>query len=88
VTDGFTLPPKEVVQLIFIALKNPSLSAGFEPAHDNLYTSENDRMERRRQGLLFRYYPGIQLQETLSIPAPRLSGVPKTKRTVSTLSLA
>jgi hypothetical protein len=80
-----TVPPKEVVQLIFIALKNPSLSAGFEPAHDNLYTSENDRMERRRQRLLLRYYPGIQLQETLSIP---VSGVPKTKRTVSTLSLA
>jgi hypothetical protein len=27
------IPPKEVVLLIFIALKNPSSSAGFEPAN-------------------------------------------------------
>jgi hypothetical protein len=32
VTDGFTSPPKEVVQRI-IALKNQSPSAGFEPAN-------------------------------------------------------
>jgi hypothetical protein len=43
-------PPKEVVLLIFIAHKNPSLSARFEPSnpgfngkHDNHYTTENDR---------------------------------------------
>jgi hypothetical protein len=30
-TDGFTSPPKEVVLRIFIILKNPSSSAGFEP---------------------------------------------------------
>jgi hypothetical protein len=37
---------------IFIALKNPSLSAGFEPAnlgsickHDNYYTAENDKVD-------------------------------------------
>jgi hypothetical protein len=39
---GFTFPPKEVMLWIFIAPKNPSSSAGFEPAnlrysgkHDN-----------------------------------------------------
>jgi hypothetical protein len=31
--DGFTSPLKEGVLRIFIALKNPSLSAGFEPAN-------------------------------------------------------
>jgi hypothetical protein len=48
-TDGFTSPPKEVALRIFIALKNPSLSAGFEPANlglngkdDNHYTTEDD----------------------------------------------
>jgi hypothetical protein len=41
-SDGFTSLPKEIVLMIFIALKNPSSSAGFEPAilgssgkHDN-----------------------------------------------------
>jgi hypothetical protein len=40
--DGFTSPPKEFVLRIFIALKHPSSSAGFEIAnlglngkHDN-----------------------------------------------------
>jgi hypothetical protein len=32
-TDGFTSLPKEVVLRIFITLKNPSSSAGFEPAN-------------------------------------------------------
>jgi hypothetical protein len=32
-TDGFTSPPKEVVLRIFITLKNPSTSAGIEPAY-------------------------------------------------------
>jgi hypothetical protein len=31
-TDGFTAPPKEGVLRIFFALKNPTASAGFEPA--------------------------------------------------------
>jgi hypothetical protein len=42
-------PPNEDVLLIFIALENPSLSAGFESAnlvssgkHDNLHTTKND----------------------------------------------
>jgi hypothetical protein len=30
--DGFPFPQKEVVLRIFIALKIPSLSAGFEPS--------------------------------------------------------
>jgi hypothetical protein len=47
--DGFTFPPKEIALRIFIVLKNPSLSAGFEPTnlgfngkHDDHYTTEND----------------------------------------------
>jgi hypothetical protein len=32
-TDGFTSPPKEGVLRIFITLKNPSSSVGFEPAN-------------------------------------------------------
>jgi hypothetical protein len=31
-TDGFTSPTKEVMLRIFITLKNPSTSAGIEPA--------------------------------------------------------
>jgi hypothetical protein len=47
--DGFTSPPREGVLRIFIALKNPSPSAGFEPAnlesnikHANHYATEDD----------------------------------------------
>jgi hypothetical protein len=47
--DSFTSPPKEAVLWMFITLKNPSLSARFEPVsfgssgkHDNLYTAENE----------------------------------------------
>jgi hypothetical protein len=36
-TDDFTSPPKEVVLRIFITLKNPLSSAGFEP--ENLGSS-------------------------------------------------
>jgi len=32
-TDGFTSPPKEGVLRIFFAHKNPTASAGFEPAN-------------------------------------------------------
>jgi len=32
-TDGFTSPPKEGVLRIFSPLKNPTASAGFEPAN-------------------------------------------------------
>ena len=32
-TDGFTSPPKEGVLRFFFALKNPTASAGFEPAN-------------------------------------------------------
>jgi hypothetical protein len=48
--DGFISPLKEGVLRNFIALKNPSTSAGFEPAnlgfsgkHDNHYTTEGDK---------------------------------------------
>jgi hypothetical protein len=47
--NGFTFRPKEVLLRIFVVVKNPSLSSGFEPAslvssgrHDNHYTAEND----------------------------------------------
>jgi hypothetical protein len=47
--DGFTSPPEEDVQRIFIALKIPSLSAGSEHAnlgsngkHDKYYTADDD----------------------------------------------
>ena len=32
-TDGFTFPPKQGVLRIFFALRNPTVSAGFEPAN-------------------------------------------------------
>jgi hypothetical protein len=32
-TDGFTSPPKEGMLTIFVAPKNPTSSAGFEPAN-------------------------------------------------------
>ena len=33
-TDGFTSPPKEgVMRIFFFAIKNPTASAGFEPAN-------------------------------------------------------
>jgi hypothetical protein len=47
-TDGFISPPKEVVLRIFIAIKNPSFSAGVEPAtgsngkNANHYTTDDD----------------------------------------------
>jgi hypothetical protein len=41
-TDGFTSPPKEGVLRIFFALKNPTASAGFEPA--NLGTKAANRL--------------------------------------------
>jgi hypothetical protein len=47
--DGFAFPPKEVVLQIFIALKSPSLTSGFElenlgssGKHDKNYSSEKD----------------------------------------------
>jgi hypothetical protein len=32
-TDGFTSPPEEGVLGVFFALKNPTASAGYEPAN-------------------------------------------------------
>jgi hypothetical protein len=47
--DDFTSPSKEVVLRIFIALKDPSLSAGVVPQnlgsndkHDNYFTTDNN----------------------------------------------
>jgi hypothetical protein len=40
-TDSFTSSPKEVVLWIFIALKNPSFSAGFEPANPGFNNNHN-----------------------------------------------
>jgi hypothetical protein len=47
--DGFTCLLTEVMLRIFITLKNPSLSAGFEPVnlesngkHNNHYTTKNN----------------------------------------------
>jgi hypothetical protein len=51
-TDGFTSPPKKDVLRLYIALKNPSPSAGFEPAnlesnikHANHCTTKDDERE-------------------------------------------
>jgi hypothetical protein len=48
-TDGFTTPPKEGVLRIFVALKNPLLSAGFKPSilgpngkHAKYHTTEDN----------------------------------------------
>jgi hypothetical protein len=63
VTDGFTSPPKEVVLWIFIALKNPSFSAGFEPTNlrfhgkqDNHSTTEADMTRSKISGFHFSEY--------------------------------
>jgi hypothetical protein len=47
--NGVTSPLKEVMLWIFIALRNPLLSGGFEHMnlesngkHDNRYTTDND----------------------------------------------
>jgi hypothetical protein len=52
--DAFTFPPKGIVLRILIAIKNSSLSAGFELAklglngkHDNHYTTENGKYINR-----------------------------------------
>jgi hypothetical protein len=54
--DGFTSPPKEVTVQIFIALKNPSSLAGFEPTNlgysgknNSHYTTEADYQAAIRQ---------------------------------------
>jgi hypothetical protein len=62
-TDGFTPPPKEVVLWLFIILKNPSSSAGFQPANlrfngkrDNHYTTEADITRSKISGFHFSEY--------------------------------
>jgi hypothetical protein len=46
-TDGFTSPPKEVVLWIFITLKSPSSSAGFEPANLESSGKHNNNNKHR-----------------------------------------
>jgi len=53
-TDGFTSPPKEGVLRIFFALKNPTASAGFEPA--NLGTKGQHGTSRPRKPLYIYIY--------------------------------
>ena len=48
-TNGFTSLPKEAVLRIFFALKNPTASAGFEPA--NLGTKDQDTTSRPPKSL-------------------------------------
>ena len=50
-TDGFTSPPKEGVLRIFFRPKNPTTSAGFEPA--NLGTKGQHATPRPPKPLLF-----------------------------------
>jgi len=52
-TDGFTSPPKEDVLKIFFALKNPTASAGFEPA--NLGTKGQHATSRPPKPILAHY---------------------------------
>jgi len=52
-TDGFTSPPKEGVLKIFFALKNPTASAGFEPA--NLGTKGQHATPRPPKPLYYIY---------------------------------
>ena len=52
-TDGFTSPPKEGVLRIFFALKNPTASAGFEPA--NLATKGQHATSRPPKPLRWRF---------------------------------
>ena len=49
-TDGFTSPPKEGMLRIFFSLKNPTVSAGFEPA--NLGTKGHHATPRPPKPLL------------------------------------
>jgi len=53
-TDGFTSPTKEDVLRIFFALKNPTASAGFEPA--NLGTKGQHATPRPHKPLCTYYY--------------------------------
>jgi hypothetical protein len=51
-TEGFSSPPKEGVLLIFVAVKSPTSSAGFEPEnlgskgkHPNHKITEADKLQ-------------------------------------------
>jgi hypothetical protein len=52
-TDDIISPPKEVVPRIFVTLKNPSSSAGFEPA--NLESSGKHATTRSSRATIYIY---------------------------------
>ena len=58
-TNGFTSPPKEGVLMIFIALKNPTASAGFEPA--NLGTKGQHAISRPPKPRINYTYSNLKL---------------------------
>src|SRR5215475_4861421 len=58
-TDGFTSPPKEGVLRIFFALKNPTASAGFEPA--NLGTKGQHATSRPPKPIIYIYMENLFL---------------------------
>ena len=63
-TDDFTSPPKEGVLKIFFALKNPTASAGFEPA--NLGTKGQHATSRPPKpivGYILEYYYDARTHE-------------------------
>jgi hypothetical protein len=69
--DGFTWYPKKVVLRIFIAFKNPSLSAVFEPA--NLGLMANTPLHHReRQGKTLRQGVPVSIQPTRSLRVQEL----------------
>jgi hypothetical protein len=77
--DSFTCPPKEVVLRSFVALKNPSPSAEFEPAnpwssgkHANHYITEYDDYWSLSVTCLEGWY-SLLYGETLSTPDLRFS---------------
>ena len=64
-TNGFTSLPKEGVLRIFFALKNPTASAGFEPA--NLGTKGQHATSRPLKPLKLDYSPFIFLELLASL---------------------
>ena len=69
-TDGFTSPPKEGVLRIFSPLKNPSASAGFEPA--NLGTKGQHTTPRPPKLLKYAIYNSIPLHGSAAFVGQRL----------------
>jgi hypothetical protein len=68
-TDGFTSPPKEGVLRIFYRLKNPTASAGFEPA--TLGTKGQHATSRPPKPL----YSGLSLCKIIALFYEKLKSV-------------